>query len=165
MYSALESMYKNQQADVVLAAAMSHWNDIAIESAPLVIAEYAPNATLDWVGGPLSGVYTGISAINATWTRFDNMYEYVVWYALVLPTVQVKGDMAMVKASLQFVVFPYPTASNPHPVELVLNVTEILYYNYNATAMQWQIVNEYWIVHPLSISDVAPDYSPGQYQG
>ncbi|ADL19749.1 hypothetical protein ASAC_1344 [Acidilobus saccharovorans 345-15] len=153
------------EEQMALAQAYAHWNDIAIENASLIITEYAPNATLHWIGGPLSGNYTGISTINATWTKFDNMYEYVVWYALVPPTVQVKGDMAMVKAPLQFVVFPYPTASNPHPVELVLNVTEILYYNYNATAMQWQIVNEYWIVHPLSISDVAPGYSPGQYQG
>lgn len=153
------------EEQMALAQAYAHWNDIAIENASLIITEYAPNATLHWIGGPLSGNYTGISAINATWTKFDNMYEYVVWYALVPPTVQVKGDMAMVKAPLQFVVFPYPTASNQHPVELVLNVTEILYYNYNATAMQWQIVNEYWIVHPLPISDVAPGYSPGQYQG
>ncbi len=155
--------YVEQQ--MVLAAAMSHWNDIAIENASLIISEYAPNATLHWIGGPLSGNYTGITAINATWNKFDNTYEYVVWYALVPPTVQVEGDTAMAKAPLQFVVFPFPTASNPHPQEFVLNVTEILYYNYNATAMQWQIVNEYWIVHPLSISDVAPGYSPGQYQG
>jgi len=155
--------YVEQQ--MVLAAAMSHWNDIAIENASLIISEYAPNATLHWIGGPLSGNYTGIAAINATWTKFDNTYEYVVWYALVPPTVQVKGDTAMVKAPLQFVVFPFPTASNPHPQEFVLNVTEILYYNYNATAMQWQIVNEYWIVKPLPISDVAPGYTPGQYQG
>ncbi|MFP3402948.1 MAG: hypothetical protein RXN87_05345, partial [Acidilobus sp.] len=78
---------------------------------------------------------------------------------------QVKGDTAMVKAPLQFVVFPFPTQSNPHPQEFVLNVTEMLYYQYNTTAMQWQIVNEYWIVHPLPISDVAPGYTPGQYQG
>jgi hypothetical protein len=160
--------YPGQEAlaeDAVLADAMSHWNDIAIENASLIISEYAPNATLHWIGGPLSGNYTGIAAINATWTKFDSLYEYVVWYALVPPTVQVKGDTAMAKAPLQFVVFPFPTASNPHPQEFVLNVTEILYYNYNATAMQWQIVNEYWIVHPLPISDVAPGYTPGQYQG
>ena len=155
--------YVEQQ--MVLAAAMSHWNDIAIENASLIISEYAPNATLHWIGGPLSGNYTGIAAINATWTKFDNTYEYVVWYALVPPTVQVEGDTAMVKAPLQFVVFPFPTASNPHPQEFVLNVTEILYYNYNATVMQWQIVNEYWIVQPLNISEVAPGYTPGQYQG
>ncbi|MFP3264668.1 MAG: hypothetical protein RXO54_02405 [Acidilobus sp.] len=155
--------YVEQQ--MVLAAAMSHWNDIAIENASLIISEYAPNATLHWIGGPLSGNYTGITAINATWTKFDNTYEYVVWYALVPPTVQVKGTMVMVKAPLQFVVFPFPTQSNPHPQEFVLNVTEILYYQYNTTAMQWQIVNEYWIVHPLPISDVAPGYTPGQYQG
>jgi len=160
--------YPGQEAlaeSAVLAAAMSHWNDIAIENASLIISEYAPNATLHWIGGPLSGNYTGITAINATWTKFDNTYEYVVWYALVPPTVQVKGDTAMAKAPLQFVVFPFPTQSNPHPQEFVLNVTEILYYQYNTTAMQWQIVNEYWIVHPLPISDVAPGYTPGQYQG
>ena len=153
------------EEQMVLAQAYAHWNDIAIENASLIISEYAPNATLHWVGGPLSGNYTGISAINATWNKFDNTYEYVVWYALVPPNVTLKGTMAKVEAPLQFVVFPFPTSSNPHPVEFVLNVTEILYYSYNTTAMQWQIVNEYWIVHPLQISAVAPGYSPGQYQG
>ncbi|MGC9113301.1 hypothetical protein [Acidilobus sp.] len=89
----------------------------------------------------------------------------MTWYALVPPTVQVKGTTAVVKAPLQFVVFPFPTSSNPHPTELVLNVTEILYYQYNATAAAWQITSEYWIVHPIPVSAVAPGYSPGQYSG
>jgi hypothetical protein len=48
-YSTLYSEYKNQQVDVVLAAAMSHWNDIAIENVSLVAPQYLPNAH------PLSG--------------------------------------------------------------------------------------------------------------
>ncbi len=153
------------EEQMVLAQAYAHWNDIAIENASLILSEYSPNATLHWIGGPLSGNYTGITAINSAWTKFDDTYEYVVWYSLVPPTVSVKGTTAFVEAPLQFVVFPYPTSSNPHPVEFVLNVTEELYYQYNATAMEWQIVSEYWIVHPLQISAVAPGYAPGQYQG
>ena len=151
------------QSQLVLSLAMSHWNDIAIENASLVIQQYAPNAVLHWIGGPLTGNYTGIQQINATWSKFNSLYEYVVWYSLVPPTVVVHGTSAMVYAPLQFVVFPFPTSSNPTPHELVLNVTEELYYSYNSSITNWQLSNEYWIVHPIPISDVAPGYTGSVY--
>ncbi|AFZ70040.1 hypothetical protein Calag_0259 [Caldisphaera lagunensis DSM 15908] len=151
------------QSQLVLALAMSHWNDIAIENASLVIQEYAPNAVLHWIGGPLTGNYTGIEQINATWNKFNSLYEYVTWYSLVPPSVVIHGTSAMAYAPLQFVVFPFPTSSNPTPHELVLNVTEELYYNYNTSTSSWQIVNEYWIVHPIPVSDVAPGYTGSVY--
>ncbi|WP_292320849.1 hypothetical protein [Caldisphaera sp.] len=162
-YKQIISQYNNQQPNVVLSLAMSHWNDIAIENASLVIQQYAPNAVLHWIGGPLTGNYTGIQQINATWSKFNSLYEYVVWYSLVPPTVVVHGTSAMVYAPLQFVVFPFPTSSNPTPHELVLNVTEELYYSYNSSITNWQLSNEYWIVHPIPISDVAPGYTGSVY--
>ncbi|MGC9047560.1 MAG: hypothetical protein ACP5I6_02695 [Caldisphaera sp.] len=162
-YKQIISQYNNQQPNVVLSLAMSHWNDIAIENASLVIQQYAPNAVLHWIGGPLTGNYTGIQQINATWSKFNSLYEYVVWYSLVPPTVVVHGTSAMVYAPLQFVVFPFPTSSNPTPHELVLNVTEELYYSYNSSITNWQLSNEYWIVHPILISDVAPGYTGSVY--
>jgi len=162
-YKEIVAQYNSQQPNVVLSLAMSHWNDIAIENASLIIQEYAPNAVLHWIGGPLTGNYTGIDQINATWSKFDNLYEYVVWYSLVPPSITVNGTSAMVYAPLQFVVFPFPTTSNPTPHELVLNVTEKLYYSYNSSIDNWQLINEYWIVHPIPLSDVAPGYTGSVY--
>ncbi len=36
---------------------------IAIENLSLIMKEYANNATLHWIGGPLNGTYSGITSI------------------------------------------------------------------------------------------------------
>lgn len=151
------------QSQVVLAQTYAHWNAIAIENSTLITSEYSQSAVLHWIGGPLTGNYTGPNSINATWSKFAGLYEYVVWYSIVPPSVALSGTSAMVYAPLQFLVFPFPTAANPAPHSYVLNVTETLYYSYNAQAATWQLTQEYWVVHPVSISTVASGYSPSAY--
>ncbi|MEM3711728.1 MAG: hypothetical protein QW453_06760, partial [Thermoprotei archaeon] len=151
------------QTQMVLAQAYAHWNAIGIENATLITSEYESNATLMWVGGPLSGNYTGLDAINQTWTRFSNLYVYVVWYATMPPTVTISGSTATVVGYLQFLVFPFPTPSNPTPHSYVLNVTDTLNYQYVAQAANWMLYQETWMVHPIPISDVAPGYTASYY--
>ena len=148
-------------ADEVLANAYAHWNNIAIENTSLIMQEYAPNADLIWIGGPLHGNYTGLSEINETWTKFTDLYEYVVWYAEEPPTLSITGTSATVSAQLQFIVFPFPTPSNPTPHALLLNVNDTLYYQFSNGS--WSIVSETWQVSPAPISEAAPGYSSPQY--
>lgn len=44
----------------------------AISSAPLetLMPQYAENARLEWIGGPLDGAYNGADAIESAWARF-----------------------------------------------------------------------------------------------
>jgi type II secretory pathway pseudopilin PulG len=151
------------QTQMVLAQAYAHWNAIGIENATLITSEYTQNALLMWEGGPLSGNYTGLQAINQTWTRFSNLYVYVVWYAIMPPTVTLSGNTAKVVGYLQFVVFPFATSSNPHPHSYVLNVTDTLWYQYVPASASWMLYQEIWAVHPIPISDVAPGYTPSYY--
>jgi hypothetical protein len=154
---------KYMQSQVVLAQAYGHWNAIAIENATLITSEYSQGAVLHWIGGPLTGNYTGPGSINSTWNKFASLYEYVVWYSILPPTVALSGTSAMVYAPLQFVVFPFPTQANPAPHSYVLNVTETLYYTYSTQSATWQLTQEYWVVHPIAISTVASGYLPSTY--
>lgn len=151
------------QTQMVLAQAYAHWNAIGIENASLITSEYQSNAVLMWVGGPLTGNYTGTTSINQTWTRFSNLYVYVVWYAIMPPTVTLSGTKATVVGYLQFVVFPFPTSSNPTPHSYVLNVTDTLTYQYQPSTATWMLSQEVWMVHPIPISDVAPGYTASYY--
>ncbi|MEM0158860.1 MAG: hypothetical protein QW812_05055, partial [Thermoplasmataceae archaeon] len=84
--------------------AFNHWNNIAIENSTLVMQQYASNATLYWVGGPLNGTYSGISEINSTWNRFFGLWSAVWFYSESPPSVNIKGNTANVSAEIQFVV-------------------------------------------------------------
>lgn len=55
--------------------ALTHATDAhieAISSAPLetLMPQYAKNARLEWIGGPLDGKYEGAAAIENAWSRF-----------------------------------------------------------------------------------------------
>ncbi len=150
-------------SDQVLANAYAHWNNIAIENTDLIMQEYSPGAQLMWLGGPLNGTYEGTSQINATWTRFTNLYEYVVWYAEEPPSVSVSGTTATASAQLQFIVFPFSTATNPTPHALLLNVNDTLTYQFSSGS--WMLVHETWKVSPAPISSAAPGYSTPTYSG
>ncbi|HEY0847216.1 MAG TPA: nuclear transport factor 2 family protein [Noviherbaspirillum sp.] len=47
-----------------------HFQAIASGDLPLLMRAYADNAQLNWVGGPLDGIYTGSSSIGGTWEKF-----------------------------------------------------------------------------------------------
>ncbi len=147
----------------LLADGYSHWNDISIENVTLISQQYSPNAELTWIGGPLHGNYTGLSQIEAVWGKFSKAYEYVLWYAETPPTVSVMGTEAKVSGTLQFLVFPFSSASIPKPKAVLLNVNETLTYQYNVTSGTWLITHEVWSVAPTSLASAAPGYQPPTY--
>ena len=50
--------------------ASMHFKAIASGNVANIMSQYAPGATLLWIGGPLNGSYTGTKAIKSVWTKF-----------------------------------------------------------------------------------------------
>jgi hypothetical protein len=50
--------------------AEAHLKAIAAGNVEALVADYAEDAYLDWVGGPLEGRYTGKAAIREVWKKF-----------------------------------------------------------------------------------------------
>ncbi|PYB68905.1 hypothetical protein DMB44_01565 [Thermoplasma sp. Kam2015] len=146
---------KTDEYNQVEALAFSHWNNIAIENLTLVMEQYAPNAVLHWVNSTLNGTYTGYSEINATWNKFFTAWIAVWFYSEEPPVITLKGDMAYVNATVQFVVQKNSTFD-------YINVSyQIVYqnmgFNVKTGQFQYQIVNEVFNVlggSPKPLSDL-----------
>jgi ketosteroid isomerase-like protein len=52
------------------AKAQAHLNAVAAGDLDALMRDYADDAYLDWVGGPLDGRYHGKAAIKAVWQKF-----------------------------------------------------------------------------------------------
>ena len=52
------------------AQAQAHRTAIAAGDLEAIMRDYAEDAYMDWVGGPLDGRYQGKSAIRAVWQKF-----------------------------------------------------------------------------------------------
>lgn len=50
--------------------AEEHLKAIAAGNVEAVMADYAENVYMDWVGGPLDGRYNGKAAVREVWTKF-----------------------------------------------------------------------------------------------
>lgn len=50
--------------------AQAHFRAIAGGQVENVLSQYADNATLEWVGGPLDGRYAGKTALSEVWGKF-----------------------------------------------------------------------------------------------
>ena len=57
-------------ASPVSDAARTHFTAIGAGDTSVVMRDYADNAQLTWVGGPLDGMYAGADAIRSTWEKF-----------------------------------------------------------------------------------------------
>lgn len=51
-------------------AAHIHFAAIGAGDTAIIMRGYGDNAQLNWVGGPLDGMYAGSDAIRATWEKF-----------------------------------------------------------------------------------------------
>lgn len=127
-----------QQSAYALSAAYAHWDAIAIENTSLLGPQYTPTAVLHWIGGPLSGTYSGSSAILGTWGKFFSAWNAVWFYAEAPPTVSLNGGSATVQALVQF---PLTPTANPTAIQaLTINYT----LNFFATPSGWMIQQETW---------------------
>lgn len=52
------------------APAEQHFRAIASADVGHIMQQYADGATLQWVGGPLDGTYTGKEQIQSVWSKF-----------------------------------------------------------------------------------------------
>ncbi|HWW71563.1 MAG TPA: nuclear transport factor 2 family protein [Duganella sp.] len=57
-------------AGSALDAARAHFAAIGAGERAAIVRDYADNARLTWVGGPLDGSYDGPAAIGAVWDKF-----------------------------------------------------------------------------------------------
>jgi len=51
--------------------AHSHFNSIATGDINAVLGQYQKTATLQWLGGPLDGSYTGNENLSKVWSKFS----------------------------------------------------------------------------------------------
>ena len=51
-------------------AAQLHFSAVGTNDIAVLMRGYADNAQLNWIGGPLDGMYAGSDAIQATWVKF-----------------------------------------------------------------------------------------------
>jgi hypothetical protein len=52
------------------AKAKAHLDAVAAGNLPVLMQDYAKDAYMEWVGGPLDGRYRGKKAIEAVWKKF-----------------------------------------------------------------------------------------------
>jgi ketosteroid isomerase-like protein len=50
--------------------AQMHFKAVAGGNVAAIMHQYAPDATLHWIGGPLDGSYSGTRAIKSVWSKF-----------------------------------------------------------------------------------------------
>lgn len=50
--------------------AQMHFKAVASGDVSNIMSQYAPGATVSWIGGPLDGAYTGHAAIRSLWGKF-----------------------------------------------------------------------------------------------
>ncbi|MCL4333828.1 MAG: hypothetical protein M1290_05520 [Candidatus Thermoplasmatota archaeon] len=134
----LNQEVNNSSSLSVLQNAYAHWDGIAIENSSLVMSEYVTNSTLQWIGGPLSGNYSGESSISGVWSKFFALWSAVWFYTPSPPSVNISGSSGTVNAEVQFLLTSYKT---PMQVQY-LNISYML--NYEESAGTWSISHEVW---------------------
>ncbi|MHB2037040.1 MAG: hypothetical protein ACYCPW_09920 [Nitrososphaerales archaeon] len=119
----------------ITALAYSHWASIGDKNLSSLMSEYASNSTLYWYVGPtspLNGTYTGLSSINATWTKFLSGNPSI-YYTVYNYTVGVKGNSGTVSADLWYVL---------RNGTITLKLPYLLtYQNENGT---WRLTGDWW---------------------
>lgn len=109
--------------------ARQHFNSIAAGDVGQMMKGYHQDATLQWVGGPLDGVYAGEARLREVWTKFS--------------TAQGRLDVA-VNNLLE--------SANPKGTTVTANVEfkgkTSIKVRYVLTYRDGQIVNEVWQIDP-----------------
>ncbi|BAB60455.1 TVG1353500 [Thermoplasma volcanium GSS1] len=149
-YSTAQANAQDYKPNAVLGDAFEHWNNIAIENTTLVSSQYLSNATLQWIGGPLSGTYTGLSAIDSTWNKFFGLWSAVWLYTSNPPVVTTSGDTAQVTAPVQFIVTPF----NVNNTVEYINVSYTL--DFMKSGGQFYITHEVWHITGAGILASVP---------
>jgi hypothetical protein len=116
-------------AGVYTDKAEAHFRAIATGDLPQLASEYSPDAVLQWVGGPLDGVYSGDAKLQEVWNKFTKAQGELGRRVTVLQeNINPKG--ATVTANVEF------------QGKSTIKVRYVLTYRDN------RIVNEIWQIDP-----------------
>jgi len=123
------------QFQTVELLAYQHWAAIGSKNLTATMADYGVNSTLTWVdspSSPLNGTYTGITAIQSTWTKFFKANP-TTYYVIYNYTETVNGNNAVVKATLWYVLMGG---------KVTLRLPYGLVYSFQSG--KWVLIQEYW---------------------
>lgn len=72
--SSASSPAQTRKSEVAAAKSMvlKHWTAVANRNVQKLGNEYASDAVIAWVGGPLNGTYKGQKSIDNLWSKFAN---------------------------------------------------------------------------------------------
>jgi ketosteroid isomerase-like protein len=80
--------------------AHAHFSAIGEGKLDAIMAEYSPDASFQWVGGPLNGAYAGTDKIREVWGKFTKNGPFEVKVGHVEESLNDKG--ATVTANVEF---------------------------------------------------------------
>ena len=113
--------------------ARAHFKAIGAGQVDAIMDQYASDATLQWVGGPLNGGYAGAEKIKEVWAKFSKNGPFDVSLAKIEESANDKG--ATVTANVRF------------QAKADIKVRYVLVYR------DGKLVNEIWQIDPkLSMS-------------
>ncbi len=89
----------------VTALAYEHWQAIGTENLSQTVSQYSSGSVLYWnvKGSLLNGIYSNISAIKNTWSKFFQ-HDPIDYYSIYNFNISVSGDYANVTADLWYLV-------------------------------------------------------------
>lgn len=109
--------------------ANTHFKEIAAGNVEQIMQGYADNAALQWVGGPLDGVYAGSDKIREAWGKF-----------------------AKANAPLEVTVAKLEESANPKGSTVTANVEfkgkAAIKVRYVLVYREGKLVNEVWQIDP-----------------
>jgi ketosteroid isomerase-like protein len=108
--------------------AKAHFTAIGAGQVDAVMSQYAPDATFQWVGGPLNGGYTGADKIKEVWSKFTKNGPFEANVSKVEESMNDKG--ATVSANVEF------------KGKATIKVRYVLVYR------DGKVVNEVWQIDP-----------------
>lgn len=108
--------------------AKAHFSAIGAGQLDAVMSQYAPDASFQWVGGPLNGAYAGVEKIKEVWTKFGKNGPFEVSVAKLEESANDKG--ATVTANVEF------------KGKAAIKVRYVLVYR------DGKLVNEVWQIDP-----------------
>jgi ketosteroid isomerase-like protein len=80
--------------------ARAHFAAIGAGQVDAIMSQYAPDASFQWIGGPLNGAYAGADKIKEVWAKFTKNGPFYVSLAKVEESANDKG--AIVTANVRF---------------------------------------------------------------
>lgn len=80
--------------------AKAHFSAIGAGQIDAIMSQYAPDASFQWVGGPLNGAYTGADKIKEVWGKFSKNGPFEVSVGKLEESANDKG--ATITANVEF---------------------------------------------------------------